>query len=63
MNNPYRTMADLLDDADINILDECIPTDDEYKMRVEEAWELARMQSTEPTIADLLDDLSQTWDS
>lgn len=56
-------MADLLDDADISILDECIPTSDEYRMLVEEAWDLARMESTEPTITDLLDDLSQTWDS
>ena len=66
MKNTYRTMADLLDDADISILDECVPTSNDYRMRVEEAWELARMESTEPTMADLLDgldDLAQTQDS
>ena len=63
MNNTYRTMADLLDDANIDILDECVPTSDKYKMLVEEAWDLAKMESTEPTMSDLLDDLTQTWDS
>ena len=56
-------MADLLDDANIDILDECVPTSDKYKMLVEEAWDLAKMESTEPTMSDLLDDLTQTWDS
>ena len=62
MNNPYRTMADLLDDADIDNIDNCIPTDDEYTMSVQEAVRLAQTAATENDQSDNYSGLESNWD-